>query len=92
MEQACVLCYNLVLQHKPHPALKKISELKGSELFKCCCCYAYLHKHDTDWEIISGGDYSGTPKAYASDSDITPAASSSPVSTNAEKKLSLQHC
>lgn len=56
MENACTLCYDLVLHHKPHSALKKISELKGSELYKCCCCYAYLHKHNNEWEIISGGD------------------------------------
>ncbi|WP_415898443.1 hypothetical protein [Neptuniibacter sp. QD48_11] len=61
MEKACTLCYSLVLHHKPHSALKKISELKGSELYKCCCCYAYLHKHDNEWEIISGGDFSGKP-------------------------------
>lgn len=61
MEKACTLCYNLVLHHKPHSALKKISELKGSELYKCCCCYAYLHKHDDEWEIISGGDFMGSP-------------------------------
>lgn len=56
MEKACSLCYDLVLHHKPHTALKKISELKGSELYKCCCCYAYLHKYNNDWEIISGGE------------------------------------
>ena len=62
MENACTLCYNLVLHNKPHSALKKISELKGSELYKCCCCYAYLHKHDAEWEIISGGDFMGSPE------------------------------
>ncbi len=56
MEKACTLCYDLVLKNKTHTALKKISELKGSELYKCCCCYAYLHKHNNEWEIISGGD------------------------------------
>lgn len=61
MENACTLCYDLVLHHNPHPALKKISELKGSELYKCCCCYAYLHKHSEQWEIISGGEFLGTP-------------------------------
>lgn len=56
MEKACSLCYDLVLKNKAHTALKKISELKGSELYKCCCCYAYLHKHNDEWEIISGGE------------------------------------
>lgn len=56
MEKACSLCYDLVLHNKAHTALKKISELKGSELYKCCCCYAYLHKHNNEWEIISGGE------------------------------------
>lgn len=56
MEKACSLCYDLVLHNKTHTALKKISELKGSELYKCCCCYAYLHKHNNEWEIISGGE------------------------------------
>lgn len=59
MEKACTLCYELVLHHKNHTALKKISELKGSELYKCCCCYAYLHKHNNEWEIISGGEMKG---------------------------------
>jgi hypothetical protein len=66
MENACTLCYSLVLHNKPHPALKKISELKGSELYKCCCCYAYLHKHEANWEIISGGEFMGAPKQSAS--------------------------
>ncbi len=70
MENACTLCYNLVLHHKPHSALKKISELKGSELYKCCCCYAYLHKHDNEWEIISGGDFMGSPKDEAANQPI----------------------
>ena len=70
MENACTLCYNLVLHHKPHSALKKISELKGSELYKCCCCYAYLHKHDGEWEIISGGDFMGSPKEAVSSQPI----------------------
>jgi hypothetical protein len=62
MENACTDCYGLVLHNKPHSALKKISELKGSELYKCCNCYAYLHKHDSEWEIISGGDFMGSPE------------------------------
>lgn len=90
MEQACVLCYNLVLQHKPHPALKKISELKGSELYKCCCCYAYLHKHDSDWEIISGGDFSGEPKKYATNSATTSLNSEGTTAKPANPTLSHQ--
>lgn len=69
MENACTLCYNLVLHNKPHSALKKISELKGSELYKCCCCYAYLHKHNHEWEIISGGDFMGSPESKNRDFD-----------------------
>ncbi len=56
MENACVLCFNLVAQNKPHPALKKISAIADSELYKCCCCYAYLHKFEDKWEVISGGN------------------------------------
>lgn len=63
MEKACSLCYDLVLHNKAHTALKKISELKGSELYKCCCCYAYLHKHNNEWEIISGGEVKEETKA-----------------------------
>lgn len=75
MENACVLCFNLVVQHKPHPALKKISEIKGSELYKCCCCYAYLHKHNDDWEVISGGKFSGEG-GYTLDADLQDSFSS----------------
>lgn len=62
MEKACTLCYDLVLHHKSHSDLRKISELKGSELYKCGCCHAYLHKHNNEWEIISGGSFTGTPE------------------------------
>lgn len=76
MEKACSLCYDLVLHHKAHTALKKISELKGSELYKCCCCYAYLHKHNSEWEIISGGEIredNGTQQPVdVTDSNSTP--------------------
>ncbi|WP_292951241.1 MULTISPECIES: hypothetical protein [unclassified Neptuniibacter] len=61
MENACTHCYDLVLHHKHHSELRKISELKGSELYKCCFCHAYLHKHNNEWEIISGGSFTGTP-------------------------------
>ena len=91
MEQACVLCYNLVLQHKPHPSLKKISELKGSQLFKCCCCYAYLHKHDSDWEIISGGDFSGEPNTRFSETSTPSETSTSPINTDSGRELNLQY-
>lgn len=81
MENACTLCYDLVLHHKPHTALKKISELKGSELYKCCCCSAYLHKHKGEWEIISGGDTQAQPdhrdsSSSARHNDSVPLASS----------------
>jgi len=71
MEKACSLCYDLVLHHAPHRALKKISELKGSELYKCSCCYAYLHKHNDEWEIISGGDFSGSPESFNNSDELT---------------------
>lgn len=70
MEKACSLCYDLVLHQKPHTALKKISELKGSELYKCCCCYAYLHKYNNDWEIISGGELREDDRALSSTDSI----------------------
>lgn len=57
MENACVLCFNLVMLNKPHPSLKKISELNNSELYKCSCCFAFLHKSNDMWEVISGGDF-----------------------------------
>ncbi len=60
MEDACTLCYNLVLQDQPHPALKKISQLNDSTLYKCCCCYAYLHHYGNQWEIMSAGNYRGS--------------------------------
>ncbi|WP_286238246.1 hypothetical protein [Neptuniibacter halophilus] len=62
MENACNLCYNLVLHYQPHSELKKISELRDSELYKCCCCNAYLHKQRGEWEIISAGEFCGTPE------------------------------
>lgn len=62
MENACTLCYDLVLHHKSHSELRKISELKGSELYKCCCCHAYLHKHNSEWEIISSGSITVNPQ------------------------------
>lgn len=71
MEKACSLCYDLVLHNSPHQALKKISELKGSELYKCCCCYAYLHKHDDEWEIISGGDFNDSPERDPHSDELT---------------------
>lgn len=70
MENACVLCFNLVMLNKPHPSLKKISELDNSELHKCCCCLAYLHKSNDTWEVISGGDFVG--KGYIDEvNDVT---------------------
>ncbi len=68
MESACTLCYDLVLHHKPHTALTKISALEDSELYKCRCCSAYLHKHHGIWEIISSGHYTDIPQEQASSS------------------------
>ncbi len=65
MEQACILCMDLIAGREEHPRLKKISELEGSILYKCCCCYAYLHKHSGYWEVISGGDTGTDPIAVA---------------------------
>lgn len=58
MENACVLCFNLVMLNRPHPSLKKLISQNGGELHKCCCCYAYLHKTKERWEVISGGNSS----------------------------------
>ena len=86
MEKACSLCYDLVLQNKAHTALKKISELKGSELYKCCCCYAYLHKHNNEWEIISGGEIKDEPKVAAN-------ANERPTTENSDFfPANHQHC
>lgn len=58
MEYACVLCFEQVKHNKPHPALKKVSQIEGSTLYKCSCCYAYLHKCGNTWDVISGGELS----------------------------------
>lgn len=56
MENACVLCFNLVMLNRPHPSLKKLMSQDSGELHKCCCCYAYLHKTKDRWEVVSGGE------------------------------------
>lgn len=60
MENACVLCFNLVMLNRPHPSLKKLMSQDGGELHKCCCRYAYLHKSKDRWEVISGGEPTST--------------------------------
>lgn len=60
MENACVLCFNLVMLNRPHPALKALMSQNGGELHKCSCCYAYLHKSKDRWEVISGGATTST--------------------------------
>ena len=87
MEKACSLCYDLVLHNKAHTALKKISELKGSELYKCCCCYAYLHKHNNEWEIISGGEVRGE-----SSSNHTTNLNTSDKASNEISATQNHHC
>lgn len=62
MENACVLCFNLVMMNRPHPSLKKLMSQNGGELHKCCCCYAYLHKSRDRWEVISGGESASTQR------------------------------
>lgn len=52
LKTACETCKLLVTENQPHPALKKISALKGSELYKCRLCYSYLHKQGQSWEMI----------------------------------------
>lgn len=80
MENACVLCFNLVMLNKPHPSLKKISELNNSELYKCSCCFAFLHKSNGIWEVISGGDY--PREGYSCDlSDTANGAHENPADT-----------
>lgn len=56
MENACVLCFNLVMLNRPHPSLKRLISQNDGELHKCCSCYAYLHKTKDRWEVISGGN------------------------------------
>lgn len=77
MEYACALCYELVTHGKAHSALKKISQIEGSTLYKCSCCFSYLHQCGDNWEIISGGAFS-EQASYALDADSerteTPAA------------------
>jgi hypothetical protein len=68
MEYACALCYELVTHNKPHSALKKISQIEGSTLYKCSCCYSYLHRYGNSWEIISGGEF-GENANYPLDTD-----------------------
>lgn len=70
MEGVCETCKQLVSQNHAHPALKKISELKGSELYKCTYCYSYLHKQGRFWEIISANI--PAHKATQTDSQAVP--------------------
>ena len=70
IEHVCTACRELVHENQAHPALKKISELKGSELYKCGRCYSYLHKQGQFWEIISAQ----MPTKTANPSTASPAA------------------
>ncbi|MBY4676942.1 hypothetical protein [Marinobacterium arenosum] len=51
MDDACILCTDLLLQLRPHPALAPLSRIGDHQIFQCDCCQTQLHRHQDHWVI-----------------------------------------
>jgi len=55
MNNACVMCFNLLVIQRPHPSLRLIQkgEPHKSDVFRCNCCYSTLEAlSDETWAIV----------------------------------------
>lgn len=58
MKSICPDCQAQMAGHcGPHAALSLISTLPNSQLYKCKECHAYLHRYDSEWEVLIEGYY-----------------------------------
>ncbi len=51
MENACVLCVDLVLQNRPHPALRHLPVTSGYTC-QCQCCLSIVIQKDSRWKLL----------------------------------------
>lgn len=52
MENACVLCVDLVIQNQPHPALRQLPVTSGT-VRQCKCCQSLLIQQQGRWKLVS---------------------------------------
>ena len=52
MNQCCKLCQQLHKASPPHSELQLLSEVTGSQIFKCLNCNTYMHFVLGVWEVF----------------------------------------